>query len=239
LVYILGHKPDKFGIGPDSYGFVSFKELLQVVHEEEGFGYVKRSHINEILTSKDRSLFHVTGDRIRVPEKTWSLDLDKPSRLIPKILFSSVRRKAYPSVIEKGLRAVPDRKLTLSVSKTMALRIGKRRDQNPILLEIMASLAQENGVLFYGFGEELFLSPFIPAKFISGPPIPKEPPPAKKKAARAVKEENSISDACHTPGSFVLDISKDPDPVRRAKGKKQKGWKEQERKIRKKKNRSL
>jgi putative RNA 2'-phosphotransferase len=35
-----------------------------------------------------------------------------------------------------------------------------------------------------------------------------------------------------TPGSFILDISRDPDPYRRAKGRKRKGWKETSRKLR-------
>jgi len=35
-----------------------------------------------------------------------------------------------------------------------------------------------------------------------------------------------------TPGSFSLDPGRDPDPFRRAKGKKRKGWKEDARKMR-------
>ena len=36
-----------------------------------------------------------------------------------------------------------------------------------------------------------------------------------------------------TPGTFLLDPSRDPDPYRKAKGKKRKGWKENARKMRK------
>jgi hypothetical protein len=40
-----------------------------------------------------------------------------------------------------------------------------------------------------------------------------------------------------TPGTFILDLSRDPDLYRKAKGKKRKGWKEAARKMRKGKKR--
>ena len=61
LLYILGRRPDEFGIVPDRRGFVGLKELLQAFHEEEGWSYVRQSHINEVLLGKDRGLFELEG----------------------------------------------------------------------------------------------------------------------------------------------------------------------------------
>ena len=33
MIYILGHGPDEFGLVPDKKGFVTYKELLQAIHE--------------------------------------------------------------------------------------------------------------------------------------------------------------------------------------------------------------
>ena len=66
LIYILGLRPYEFGLVPDMDGFVMHKELLQALHEEEGWRYVRESHINEVLMGKDRLLFHTEGNRIRV-----------------------------------------------------------------------------------------------------------------------------------------------------------------------------
>ena len=55
-------------------GFIKHKELLQALHEEKGWSYVRQSHINEVLMGKDRLLFHSEGKRIRVLEKKWHLD---------------------------------------------------------------------------------------------------------------------------------------------------------------------
>jgi putative RNA 2'-phosphotransferase len=112
----------------------------------------------------------------------------------------------------------------------MAGRIGTRRDQKPVVLEIQAAGAQLENALFYSFGS-LYLSPQIPAKFISGPPVPKETL-VSQTASEAKSERTQPMQLDLTAGSFFLNMGRDPDIQRRAKGKKRKGWKENARKIR-------
>ena len=235
LLYILGHRPDEFGLVPDMDGFVKYKELLQALHEEPGWSYVRQSHINEVLLGKDRPLFQAEDNRIRVLEKKWRLDLDTPVKTIPGVLYIAVRKKAHPVVMEKGLIPNEGGYLVLCPDKNMALRIGRRRDQRPVLIEVMAGTAEKQGLRFYSFGD-LFMGPQIPARFISGPPVPKEDQERSQEAA-AQKEKVRPKQAAFTPGTFVLDISRDPDLKRREKGKKRKGWKEETRKIRREKRR--
>ena len=233
LVYILGHRPDEFGLVPDSDGFVTFKKLLQAIHEEPDYRYVRRSHINEVLSGKDRPLFQSEEKVIRTLERRWLLDFESASHSLPKILFIAVRTRAHPAVMEKGLKSAEGRNYVLSPNKDMTLRIGRRHDQKPVLLEISAAAAETEGVLFFPFGR-LFLSPWIPAKFISGPPVPKEIP-AHRIETKIKKEQPIPKPLDFAPGTFVLEASKDSDPYRKAKGKKRKGWKETSRKIRRKK----
>jgi len=231
MVYMLGRRPDEFGLVPDREGFVTYKELLRAYLEESGWQYVRRSHINEVLVGKDRSLYQPEENRIRVLERHWRLDCENPLEFLPKILFTPIRRKAHPVAMEKGLKAPEGRYLILSSDKHMAMRIGRRRDQRPVLLEIMPSSAQGRPVFFYSFGT-LFLTRQVPAKFISGPPVSKALLESlrEKEAGRDIVEPEPVDFAA---GTFSLDMSRDPDLMRRAKGKKQKGWKEEARKFRK------
>jgi len=233
---MLGHRPYEFGLVPDTDGFVPYKELLQAIHEEPGWHYVRQSHINEVLLGKDRSLFQPEEKRIRALDRQWQMDLDHPSDMLPKILFTPIRRKAHPVVMEKGLKPAEGKNLILAPDMEMILRIGKRRDQKPVLLEIVAASAQSKGVLFYAFGG-LFLCPGVPAGFIAGPQVSKEVLESLRVAAEAKKEAAKPKPTAFTPGTFVLDPSKDPDLQRRAKGKKRKGWKEEARKVRRGKRR--
>jgi putative RNA 2'-phosphotransferase len=228
LTYLLAHRPDEFGLVPDASGFISIKDLLRAVHEEPGWGYVREGHIREVLIGKDRALFVREEDRLRSVEKRWHLDLRTPSENTPKILFIAIKRKAHVHVMEKGLFS--DRPFVLSPDRGMALRIGERRDQKPIMLEVLTGPAQQQGVTFHAFGD-LYLSREIPPEFISGPPVPEGIPelqPPKKE--KPVPQPSAL-----TGGTFVLEAHRDPDLSRRHSGRKPRGWKEDSRKMRRNK----
>lgn len=229
LVYVLGHQPDEFGLVPDADGFVTFKELLQAIREEPGWGYVRLASLNEVLIGKDGDLFEVDENRIRALDRRWGLDVENSQFSLPKLLYVAVRRRAHPHVLDRGLKTGQGAYLILSPQKDMALRIGKRKDPSPVLLEVTADRARVEGIPFYSFGQ-LYLSYEIPSHHIKGPPLPKEPVRApvkeKKKETKAVSEFH--------PGTFVLEVGRDPAPQRQGKGKKEKGWKEEARKMRRK-----
>ena len=231
---MLGQRPDEFGLIPDEKGFVPIKELLKAIHEEKDFRYVRASHINEILIGKDRYLFESTDKLIRVKEKKWQLDLTNPARLVPKILYTGVKRKTCMFISDKGLKSAINSYIILSPSKEFSEKIGKRRDPKPVVLTILASDAQSMGHTFYQFGS-LFLSPEIGPDFISGYPIQKEPDHEKKKPVQTKRTSKTKPATKNlTPGSFIMDVPKDPDIHRKLKGKKKKGWKEEARKLRRK-----
>lgn len=235
LFYVLGRRPDEFGLVPDSQGFVTSKELLQALHEEGEWRHVRQSHINEILMGTDRSFFESEAGRIRSVERPWEGEYHQPAMFVPKILFTPIRRRAHTVVMEKGLKGHGDRPVILSADREMALRIGRRRDPDPVLIEVRAAAASEKGILFHAFGI-LFLTREIPAPLIVGPQPPKERAETRKGKDRSAEKRPKIRPPL-TPGTFILDPARDPDQARKAKGKKRKGWKEAARKMRKKSKR--
>ncbi|MCG6878047.1 MAG: RNA 2'-phosphotransferase [Deltaproteobacteria bacterium] len=235
LTYILAYRPDEFGLVPSEEGFVRYKELLKALHEEEGWRHVRHSHINEMLMGEDRALFETEGDRIRSQKRHWVMDA-RSDHPLPGLLYTPVRKRAHPVAMEKGLKAETGSHIALSPHREMALRLGRRRDQHPVLLEIPAALAEKKGLQIFSFGI-LFLAPEIPAQCISGPLPPKDLP--EKEEKKGGKKQKTGSDRipstpAPTPGSFILDPQRDPDPSRKSKGKKRKGWKEAARKMRRK-----
>ncbi len=232
MVYILGHNPDEFGLVPDADGYLTFKELLWALHEEPGWGYVRQANLNEVLIGKDRSLFEVTEHRIRSLDRRWDLDIETSVDFLPKLLYVTVRRRAHLHALEKGLRSGQGNFLVLSPDEDMALRIGQRKDRSPVLLEVRAEKARAEGILFHAFGR-LYLAREIPPRFIKGPPLPKESlgAPVKEKDKKAEEMPD------FRPGTFVLQAGRDPAPQRRHRGKKEKGWKEEAKKLRRRKNR--
>jgi putative RNA 2'-phosphotransferase len=231
LSYILGHRPDEFGLVPDEEGFVGNKELLWAIHEEPGWAYVRQSHIAEALIGKGRSLFEWDENRIRALDRRWALDSEKPGVEVPKILYVCVRRRAHAYVMEQGLKSGGF--LPLTSDRDMAMRIGLRKDPKPVLLEILTGPARKDGVPFYSFGQ-VFLAREVPPRFISGPSVPEESREAKE--TQKIKKKQPVSPRIDFfAGTFALDAERDPVRFHRFKGKKQRSWKEASRKMRRKK----
>lgn len=229
MVYILRHSPYEFGIVPDTDGFVAIKDLVRAMHEEPDMPHVGEGSINEVLMSEERGLFESDGKNIRAVSRNWILDTSLPAADLPPLLFTPVRRRAHISVIDDGLIKREGHFYILTPEKGMAERIGKRKDQKPVIIEVMAHRAAKEGVHFAAFGG-LYIAPEIPAEYIAGPPVPKYAK-EEREAAAPVKKE-AVKE--FSPGSFFLDITNDPDKSRRIKGRKKRGWKEEVRGMRRK-----
>jgi len=218
--YILGRRPDEFGLVADRDGSVKIKELIKAINEEEGLKHVRRSHINEIMLTLPDPGLEIDGnliraaDRQRLPKQRFALDP-------PKLLYTCVRNKAYPHVKQKGIRPSAHAKVVLAANDSLASRIGRRSDHGAVLLTVQVQRAEEMGVVFFQAGDSLFLADYLPPDCFSGPPLPKESPEARKK-------ERPTKDPPDTPaGSFLLDLDKHKGPAapgdrRKRRDKKQK-----------------
>jgi putative RNA 2'-phosphotransferase len=227
MSYISGNRPDEFGLVPDKEGYIAIKEFLKTINEEPGMAYVRESHLREVLLNDRDGIFEIDEKKIRSTKRNFCM-VNKEEYLTPspKILFKGVKRKAYPYILKAGLSPGSKEHIVMTTDRDLAVRIARRLDQEPVILEIRAKAAIENGITFYPFGESIYLADSVPVQFISGPPLPKELPPKKE----TIEKEREI-----TPGSFILRADRDPDLRRRKKAKKRIGWKEEVKKSRKRK----
>ena len=198
IAYILERRPDEFGLVTDQKGYVKVKELLKAVHEEAGWKYVRRPHLDEILITVSDPPFEISDQFIRarhrehLPEKVLI-------RNPPKLLYTCIRRKAYPYVIDKGISPLGYPQVILSSSRELAVRMGKRIDPSPVLLTVQVEQSVARGVVYFQAGETLYLADFIPAGCFTGPALPKEKPIPQK--AQAIDQPAELTPA----GSFFLE----------------------------------
>ena len=184
LFYVLRHRPDEYGLVLDSEGYVSIKELIQALHEEEGWSFVRQDHLQEILLTSDRARFEIDGSRIRAAYgDSLPVSIQYERVEPPRILYHATRRRTYPVILEQGLRPMGRQYVHLATTKELALRIGRRRDPEPVLLEIHALKAHQEGIPFYRANELIFLVDSLLPRHLSGPPL------SKVKINRPTKEE--------------------------------------------------
>lgn len=220
LTAILAREPGEFALVPDAEGFVKIKDLLKALHEE-GFGYVNRSHLQEIILSLSAAPIEIVENRIRAKDRS-RLPSPEPAQTPPGQLFTAVRRRAHPVVLERGLQPTPGNHILLAAERDGAVKIGRRIDPQPVILTVQVEACCRQGIVFQQAGEGLFLAEAIPPGCFTAPPLPKD----RLKPARTEASTESEPAAPAPAGSFTLnpeDILQSPGGgyVRRtAKGKK-------------------
>ena len=224
LSYILRHRPDEYGLVLDEDGFISLKELQQAITEEAGWSYIRRTHIMEAVYTSNRERFELQDERIRA---TYGHSLSqrihyKPTDP-PPILYHGTRRKAYPHITRHGLTPMGRQYVHLATAPELAMRIGRRRDPEPLILKIQAHRAAEENITFYQANPLIVLADYIPPAYIIGPPVSKvvleKKHPVKKEPPPPEQE---------LPGTIMLNVMMEP----LHKKEKGKTWKERSRKNR-------
>jgi len=212
LDYILGRRPDKFGLVTDTDGFIKIKELLKALSEEEGLTYVRRTHLDEILITLPDPSLEIVDNSIRAKNRQY-LPAHTYAAELPKLLYHSVRQKAYPHVYSNGITPAGYSQVILPSNLSLAQRIGRRIDRAAVLLTVQVQHCLDRGVVFFKAGDALFLADFIPPDCFSGPPLPKEKPVVAKTLGPQKPEAKKPA------GSFFVDLEEKMNP--KAPGSKQ------------------
>ena len=228
LPYVLCHRPDEFGLVLDAEGFVTVKQLLQALAGEPGLSHLRRHHLEQLAGLLQPPRFEMAEDRIRglIPEPA---NLRRPGEAPPALLYTTITPKAHEPVFESGLKAPTGQELLLARTKELALKLGRRRSPDPVLVTVQAQAAAKGGVAFENYGEELSLSREIPRQFVQlAPPPPKPQKPEKPKPGKAAPPQP-------LPGTVVLDLPEFLSKPTRPRSKDKKGepaWKSGTRALR-------
>ena len=84
----------------------------------------------------------------------------------PKILYHGTAHRFLPSIQKEGLLPMGRQYVHLSADIPMAESVGKRRDDNPAILQVNASQAYKDGIQFYIGNEEVWLCDHVPVKYL-------------------------------------------------------------------------
>jgi putative RNA 2'-phosphotransferase len=232
LQYIGWHSPSEYGLFWDSDGTMPWKEFYWVLQEDPTLRFVREAGLRELSLLGIELPFVLDGNLLRL-----SPGIAHPqypvADSVPESLFYAIKPKNLVSVQNIGLKATGRRFMPLCTDSALALRIAKRRESEPILIEILARQALDGGVSFVVSGPELYLAEAISPSFLLIPKIRREleerllgqraPKPAQKPAEPP------------SPGSFIvqpqhMNLPGTGGPGAKKAGKKGKGgWKKDSR----------
>jgi putative RNA 2'-phosphotransferase len=220
LGYILCRRPDEFGLVLDEAGRLPVKELLGALAQEEGWGYVRRSHLEEVVNLMSPGAFELDRTHIRAIQPGPAQIRSDEAAWPPPLLYRAITAKSQTVVAERGLQPPAGGELLLAADPEMAKRLGRRRDPQAVLVIIQAQSAAKRSVEFFAYGQGLYLSGPIGPEYLILPPAPKKPEARPKAPEKPTPEPP-------TPGSVMLDIQGQPVKPWKEKGRKKgPAWKE-------------
>src|ERR1051326_6759596 len=162
----LRHKPELGGLTLSKEGWSTFDEILAAFGRLEQD--VSRAELEFIIRQDPKGRFEVEGDRIRA-RYGHSLELEEKPHpgMPPAALFHGTPRRYVAKIMEMGLRPMKRQYVHLSPDKKTAREVGKRRDQEPVILKVEAHLAHEAGIQFYPRGKGIWMSDPIPPNYLT------------------------------------------------------------------------
>lgn len=198
IQYVIGRYPDEFGLVTDEQGYTSVSDLLKVL-QEEGWRQVRRNHLETLSYHLEKSFIEIKDHLVRVTDRS-QLDGLRETTTNPKLVYAPVRRRAYETVSQHGLRPQGHAgQVILFADPKLAERVGRRRDATPVMVTVQVESALRRGHVFRQFGERIYLTESVPVECCRLP----RPPQATKKD---LQERPSVPPAPKTPGSFTLDL---------------------------------
>ncbi len=167
ISYALRHAPWEYELELDEEGWVSAEQLLIALKENSKWESVTLRDLEYIIQNSDKKRHELVGGKIRsLYGHSIPMKIVKESSEPPIILFHGTARRFLESIDNNGLLPKGRQYVHLSNDIETALQVGKRHDDKPVILEIDAKKAWNEGVKFYLGNDKVWLADNIPSKYI-------------------------------------------------------------------------
>ncbi|MDL2321412.1 hypothetical protein LJC47_03595 [Desulfosarcina sp. OttesenSCG-928-B08] len=212
LTAVLGRHPDELGLVLDPDGFVLMKDLVRALNEEDGWRHIRQHDLVEAAYTLSPCPVEIDGERIRAVSRQELPfpALPKTRDVLPGLAYCAIRRRQYPVVLENGLLPGTNAMgIVLSRDPEMALRIGRRRDAEPVMLTVNLDRLARHGICLRCYGHHLMIVDKLPVGTFGGPLL-RASDTAAEKSVRPVKP---VVPPLHA-GSYFPDLSQLAAPVK-------------------------
>lgn len=168
ISYALRHAPWEYELELDDKGFVLITQLLDALNQVNDYGRnIVIDDLKYIIANFDKIRHEIVGDKIRaLYGHSVNSKIVKPESSPPPILYHGTSHQFLKDIINDGLKPMNRQYVHLSVDVETATIVGKRRDNNPVILEINCKNAMLDGIKFYIGNDKVWLCDKVPSKNI-------------------------------------------------------------------------
>ncbi|MET3536968.1 RNA 2'-phosphotransferase [Chryseobacterium limigenitum] len=167
LSYVLRHHPELINLNLDENGWANVDELItKSANDSQGFTF---EELDEIVQTNDKKRFIFNEDKTRIRANqghSIGIDLALKPQQPPEFLYHGTAQSNIESILEKGIEKRSRQYVHLSQDKETATKVGMRHGK-PIILTIRTGEMFERGIEFYLSDNEVWLTDFVDAKYLS------------------------------------------------------------------------
>lgn len=157
MSYILRHHPPE---SMEKNGFMDFDKLVEMVKTQYN---IDKKFIEFVVQTDSKGRFEIKNNTIRaVYGHSVPVNVDLPSSDI-SVLYHGTTKKAADRILQEGIKPKSRQKVHLSPSKEIAIEVGKRKCENPVILKIKL----KRNVIVKKASDSVYVADFIPPELIS------------------------------------------------------------------------
>jgi putative RNA 2'-phosphotransferase len=168
--HALRHEPWLYELELDDAGWVATEALLAALRgERRAWSSLTEADLAAMIEQSDKKRYELRVGHIRAlyghstPQKL----LKEPAEP-PAMLYHGTSPDAAKSITADGLRPMSRQYVHLSTDTEMAMQVGRRKADAPIILIVHAGEAHAHGVAFYRGNDRVWLADMVPPAFIAG-----------------------------------------------------------------------
>ena len=196
---VLRHFPERFDLQMDSHGFVSLRDFVNAIQRKQHrYHWVRPHHVIAIIETDNKGRYEYRDGMIRATyAHSFEVELDHPAGAAPDTLYYPTTPEEVDIVLEVGLKPSDRKMVHLSKGVGDAVNAGRVRTEAPVILEVDAKGAAEDGILIQKAGKTVYLTTDVPPKYLKRIEVDLTEFPLEKPK---VKEEPGGEEKAAPPG---------------------------------------
>ncbi|MEA2046118.1 MAG: RNA 2'-phosphotransferase [Euryarchaeota archaeon] len=161
----LRHFPDDLGLAIDSRGWVDLDSLTKAIRTR--YRWADKDLLIALVQSDPKKRYEIEERCIRARYgHSVDVDLDYPTNTVPALYYGASEEEAG-RILEVGLKSASQRYVHLSTTLEKAWFVGTFRTKIPIIIEVDARAAQNDGITMMTVSEAIVISENIPPIYLN------------------------------------------------------------------------
>jgi putative RNA 2'-phosphotransferase len=160
----LRHFPASAGVEMDRFGWVNLNAFCDVMRKR--YSWMRKEYLYALVESDEKGRYEICNSRIRARYgHSVNIDLDYEESNF-QYLYYGVSPEEVDVLLENGIFPIKQRYVHLSTSYEKAVEVALIHTESPIILQIDALKAQEDGISLKLATSYIVLAENIPSDYL-------------------------------------------------------------------------